>query len=104
MASDIDNLIFLYKAATEKLGDFEFAAASAGRELMPIVAVSLALGGNVRVGLEDALHIRYRVLAKSSAEQVKSVVKIIEGMGLEIATPDETRKVLDLKGLEKVNF
>lgn len=104
MVPSIDNLIFLYRTARETLGDFEFAAASAGRQLLPIEAVSLALGGNVRVGLEDALYIRHRVLAKGSADQVKSVVKIIDGMGLEVATPNDARKILKLKGLDKVNF
>lgn len=104
MLPSVDNLIFFHKTARETLGDFEFAAASAGRNLMPIVAISLALGGNVRVGLEDALYIGHGVLAKSSAEQVQGAVKIIEGMGLEVATADETRQMLELKGLDKVNF
>ena len=104
MLPSVDNLIFFYKNARETLGDFEFAAASAGRNLMPIEAVSLALGGNVRVGLEDALYIGHGVIAKSSAEQVKGAVKIIEGMGLEMATPDNAREMLGLKGLSKVNF
>ena len=76
----------------------------AGRNQLPIAAMAAAMGGNVRVGLEDSLWIGAGKLAKSNAEQVKRVRQIIEGLGLEIATPDEAREMLELKGGDKVAF
>jgi uncharacterized protein (DUF849 family) len=71
---------------------------------MPIVAIAAAMGGNVRVGLEDSLWIAPGQLARSNAEQVKKARQIIESLGVEIATPDEARGILDLKGGDKVAF
>jgi uncharacterized protein (DUF849 family) len=62
------------------------------------------MGGNVRVGLEDSLWLGPGKLATSNAEQVRQVRSIIEGMGLEIATPDDAREILALKGADQVNF
>ena len=62
------------------------------------------MGGNVRVGLEDSLWIGPGKLAETNAQQVTNVRKIIEGLGLEIATADEAREILELKGGDKVNF
>jgi uncharacterized protein (DUF849 family) len=62
------------------------------------------MGGNVRVGLEDSLWIGPGKLAASNAEQVERIRKVIEGLGLEIATPDEARDLLQLKGADKVAF
>ncbi|MFB0559822.1 MAG: 3-keto-5-aminohexanoate cleavage protein [Candidatus Lokiarchaeia archaeon] len=67
-------------------------------------AVAATMGGHVRVGLEDNLFIKYKELAKSNAELVEKMARIIEDMGREIATPDEARKMLGLKGIDKVNF
>jgi uncharacterized protein (DUF849 family) len=66
--------------------------------------MAAAMGGNVRVGLEDSLWIGPGQLAKSNAEQVTRVRQLIEGLGLEIATPDEARDILELKGADKVAF
>ena len=66
--------------------------------------MAAAMGGNVRVGLEDSLWIGPGKLAESNAQQVRNVRQILEGMGLEIATPDEAREILSLKGGDKVNF
>jgi uncharacterized protein (DUF849 family) len=66
--------------------------------------MSASMGGNVRVGLEDSLWAGPGKLATSNAEQVRLVRGIIEGMGLEIATPDEAREILALKGADQVNF
>ena len=71
---------------------------------MPIAAQAIALGGNARVGLEDSLWIGPGQLAESNAQQVRAVRKIIEGLGLEIATPADAREMLQLKGGDKVNF
>ncbi|TIP44897.1 MAG: 3-keto-5-aminohexanoate cleavage protein, partial [Mesorhizobium sp.] len=63
-----------------------------------------ALGGNIRVGLEDSLWAGRGKLAKSNAEQVQLARKIIEGLGMEVATPDDAREILSLKGGDKVAF
>jgi uncharacterized protein (DUF849 family) len=62
------------------------------------------MGGHVRVGLEDSLWLGKGTLAKSNAEQVRQVRQIIEGLGHEVATPDEARHMLALKGAENVRF
>ena len=62
------------------------------------------MGGNVRVGLEDSLWIGAGRLAGSNAEQVARVRQIVEGLGLEIATPDDAREILQLKGGDRVRF
>jgi len=81
---------------------YRWSVLGAGRAQMPIAAMSVAMGGNVRVGLEDSLWIGPGKLAESNAQQVTKVRGIIEDMGLEIATPDEARELLALKGAAKV--
>jgi uncharacterized protein (DUF849 family) len=76
----------------------------AGRNQMTIAALSLAMGGNVRVGMEDSLWLGPGQLAKTNAEQVTKVRQIIEGLGLDVAKPDEAREILELKGGDKVGF
>jgi uncharacterized protein (DUF849 family) len=76
----------------------------AGRNQMAIAAQATAMGGNVRVGLEDSLWIGPGQLARSNAEQVRNVRQIIEGLGLEIASSAEARAMLQLKGGDKVAF
>ena len=76
----------------------------AGASQMKIAAMAASMGGNVRVGLEDSLWIGKGKLAQSNAEQVRRVRDILEGLGLEIATPDEAREILQLKGMDKVAF
>ena len=71
---------------------------------MTITVNAAAMGGNVRVGLEDSLWIGAGKLAESNAAQVTKARQIIEGLGLEIATPDEAREILVLKGGDRVNF
>jgi uncharacterized protein (DUF849 family) len=69
-----------------------------------VAAMAASMGGHVRVGLEDSLWIGRGQLAKSNAEQVTRVRQIIEGLGLEIATPDDARTILSLKGADAVGF
>jgi uncharacterized protein (DUF849 family) len=76
----------------------------AGRNQMAVAAMSVAMGGNVRVGLEDSLWIGPGKLAESNAAQVKQARQVIEGLGYEIASPDEARDILSLKGGDKVAF
>ena len=104
--STINSLVTLVNATREAVGqgNFTWSAIGAGRQQMPICSVALAMGGNVRVGLEDNLFISKGVFAKSSAELVGKIVRISRELGLEPANPDEARKILGLKGLAKVNY
>ena len=84
--------------------DYVWSVLGAGRNQMPIAAQSLAMGGNVRVGLEDSLWDGPGQLAKTNADQVKRARTMLEALSLEVATPDEAREILNLKGRNKVNF
>jgi uncharacterized protein (DUF849 family) len=84
--------------------DYRWSVLGAGRNQMPIAAMAAAMGGNVRVGLEDSLWLGAGKLAESNAAQVKNIRQIIENLGLEIASPDEARDILSLKGGDKVAF
>jgi uncharacterized protein (DUF849 family) len=85
-------------------GDYRWSVLGAGRQQLPIAAQAAAIGGNVRVGLEDSLWAGPDRLATSSAEQVRLVRQIIEGLGLSVATPDDARAILQLKGADSVAF
>ncbi|MGI9425786.1 MAG: 3-keto-5-aminohexanoate cleavage protein [Hyphomicrobiaceae bacterium] len=84
--------------------DFRWSVLAAGRHQMRIAALAAAMGGNVRVGMEDSLWAGPGKMAESNAQQVTLVRQIIEGLGREIATPDEARDILELKGGDKVGF
>lgn len=81
---------------------YRWSVLGAGRSQMQIAAMSVAMGGNVRVGIEDSLWLGAGKLAETNAQQVTKVRGIIEGMGAEIATPEEAREILQLKGADKV--
>jgi uncharacterized protein (DUF849 family) len=81
---------------------YRWSVLGAGRAQMAIAATSVAMGGHVRVGIEDSLWIGAGQLAGSNAQQVAKARSIIEGMGREVATPDEAREILALKGADKV--
>ena len=104
--STVNSLVTLVNATREAVGpgNFTWSAIGAGRQQMPICSVALAMGGNVRVGLEDNLFISKGVLARSSAELVAKMVRITRELGLEPAAPGDARKILGLKGLGKVNY
>ena len=99
-----ENLMFLLDYARRLIGEFEFSVCVAGRAQFPICTQSVLLGGNCRVGLEDNLYLEKGQLAKSNAEQVAKMARIIRELGSEPATPDEARQILGLKGLGRVNF
>lgn len=101
-----EDVIHMRRTADRLFGreNYRWSVLGAGRNQMQIAAMSVAMGGNVRVGLEDSLWIGPGQLAKSNAEQVTRVRQIIEGLGAEIATPDEAREILQLKGGDKVAF
>jgi len=84
--------------------DYTWSVLGAGRSQMPIAAIAAAMGGNVRVGLEDSLWSGAGRLAPSSAEQVCHARQIIEGLGRQVAKPDEAREILSLKGRNQVGF
>jgi uncharacterized protein (DUF849 family) len=100
-----EDVMGMKRTADRLLGDaYRWSVLGAGRSQMPIAAMAAAMGGNVRVGLEDNLWIGLGKLARSNAEEVRQVRVILEGLGLEIATPDEARQMLGLKGTGQVNF
>ena len=100
-----DDVQHMKRTADRLFGsDYRWSVLGAGRSQMPIAAMAAAMGGNVRVGLEDSLWIGAGRLAESNAQQVTQVRKIIEGLSLEIATPDEAREILHLKGADRVAF
>ena len=84
--------------------DYHWSVLGAGRNQMTIAAQALALGGNVRVGLEDSLWLGPGQLAQSNAEQVAKARRLVEEFGFEVATPDEARAILELKGGDRVSF
>ncbi|GAU81758.1 3-keto-5-aminohexanoate cleavage protein [Bosea sp. BIWAKO-01] len=100
-----EDVAHMKRTADRLFGDqYHWSVLGAGRHQLPIAAMAVAMGGNLRVGLEDSLWIGPGQLAKSNAEQVRAARKIIEGLGLELATPDDARELLHLKGADKVAF
>ena len=100
-----EDVLHMRRTADRLFGKhYKWSVLGAGRNQLPIAAMAAAMGGNVRVGLEDSLWIGAGKLAESNAAQVKKARQIIEGLGLEIATPDEAREILELKGGDKVAF
>lgn len=105
IGSDIDNLMFMKRTADKLFGDaYSWSVLGAGRVQIPFATQSVMMGGNVRVGLEDSLYIGRGQLAKSNAEQVTKVRRLIEELGYQIATPKEARAMLGLKGADRVKF
>lgn len=84
--------------------DYRWSVLGAGKDQFRIAAQAAAMGGNIRVGLEDSIWIARGKLAESNADQVRKARQIIEGLGLDVASPDEAREMLSLKGGDRVNF
>ena len=100
-----DDLAHMRRTANRLFGDaYQWSVLGAGRNQMEIARQGVRLGSNVRVGLEDSLWAGPGQLAESNAQQVTIVREILEEMGLEVATPDEAREILDLKGADQVGF
>ncbi len=101
-----EDVAHMKRTADRLLGaeNYHWSVLGAGRFQLPIAAQAAAMGGNVRVGLEDSIWLGAGKLAESNAAQVTMARKIIEGLGLEIASPDEAREILSLKGGDKVAF
>lgn len=100
-----EDFMHMKRTADRLFGDdYRWSVLGAGRSQMRLASMAVAVGGHVRVGLEDSLWSGPGRLAQSNAEQVTTVRGIIEGMGLEIASPDEAREILQLKGRAAVGF
>jgi uncharacterized protein (DUF849 family) len=101
-----EDVIMMKRTADRLLGpeNYHWSVLGAGANQMRIAAQGAAMGGNVRVGMEDSLWVGPGKLAESNAQQVTKVRQILEGLGLEIASPDDAREILKLKGGDKVNF
>jgi uncharacterized protein (DUF849 family) len=100
-----EDVLHMKRTADRLFGDgYRWSVLGAGANQLPIAAMAAAMGGNVRVGLEDSLWAGPGRLAASNAEQVRLVRQIIEGLGLEAASPAEAREILSLKGGDKVGF
>lgn len=106
VGADLDNLMHMHTIANKLFGEenYEWSVLAAGRHQMPFATQSALLGGNLRVGLEDSLYIGPKQLAKSNADQVSKIRSIVENLGLTVATPDEARERLALKGGDMVKF
>lgn len=100
-----EDVAHMKRTADRLFGDaYHWSVLGAGRHQLPIAAMAVSMGGNLRVGLEDSLWLGPGQLAKSNADQVRAARQIVEGLGLEIATPDDAREQLQLKGADKVAF
>jgi uncharacterized protein (DUF849 family) len=100
-----EDVMHMKRTADRLFGhQYRWSVLGAGRNQLAIAALAAAMGGNVRVGLEDSLWSGPGKLATSNAEQVRSARQIIEGLGLSVATPDEAREILELKGADRVAF
>lgn len=105
IGADPENLMFMKRTADKLFGDqYNWSVLAAGRHQMNFTTMAAINGGNVRVGLEDSLYIGKGELAKSNAEQVAKIRRIIEELSLEVATPKEAREMLALKGGDMVKF
>ena len=105
IGADPDNVVFMRRTADRLFGDqYVWSVLAAGRHQMPLITQAAMMGGNVRVGLEDSLFIGRGAQAKSNAEQVTKIRRILGELGLEAATPAEAREILQLKGADKVKF
>jgi len=106
MGPDPENVVTM-KSTADRLfgrGQYRFSVLGAGRHQMPLLTMAAVLGGNVRVGLEDSLYLGKGQLARSCAEQVRKIRRILDELSLEVATPDEARCMLGLKGKDAVAF
>ena len=105
IGADVDHLVHMKATADKLFGNaVQWSVLGAGRHQFDMITVSAVMGSHVRVGLEDGLFIGKGQLAQSNAEQVRKIVRILRELSLEIATPDEAREILGLKGLHQVGW
>lgn len=103
LGTDVELLSYVRETADRLFGraNYHWSILGAGRHQMRLVTMGAILGGNVRVGLEDSLFLSKGELAKSNAEQVKKICRILKELSLDIATPDDARRMLALKGADR---
>ena len=102
---DPEDLMHMRRTADRLFGDrYQWSILGAGRHQIPLATIGASMGSHVRVGLEDSLWIAPKQLAASSAEQVTRIRTILEALNLQVATPDEARTILGLKGGDQVDF
>jgi uncharacterized protein (DUF849 family) len=105
IGADTDNLVHMKRIADKLFGDaYYWSILGAGRHQMGLLTVGAQMGGNVRVGLEDSLYLGKGQLAASNADQVKKIRRILEELSLAVASPNEAREMLHLKGPQQVAF
>lgn len=105
IGADPEDLMHMHRTAARLFGDrFQWSILGTGRNQLPLATIGAAMGSHVRVGLEDSLWIGPGRLAASSAEQVLRIRAVLEALNIDIATPDEAREMLGLKGAARVDF
>ncbi len=105
IGADPENLLHMKRIADKLFGDdYEWSVLGAGKHQMPLATIGATMGSHVRVGLEDSLYAGRGKMAKSNAEQVRMIRTILENLSIDIATPEETRQILKLKGADQVGF
>ncbi|GAB2185522.1 beta-keto acid cleavage family enzyme [Roseibium sp. LAB1] len=105
IGADPENLQHMKRMADKLFGDdYIFSVLAAGRQQIPFATIAASMGGHVRVGLEDNLYIAKGELARSNAEQVTKIRRIVEELGRKVATPEEARQMLGLKGASGTAF
>ncbi|MEM7207631.1 MAG: 3-keto-5-aminohexanoate cleavage protein [Pseudomonadota bacterium] len=105
IGADIDNLVHMKRTCDKLFGDdYLFSVLAAGRHQIPLTTAAASMGGHVRVGLEDSIYIGKGELARSNADQVRKIRSIAENLGREVATPDQARALLQLKGTQNTAF
>ncbi|MCY1254247.1 3-keto-5-aminohexanoate cleavage enzyme [compost metagenome] len=106
LGPDPENITMMRTVADRLFGreSYEFSVLGAGRHQMTLLTAGAIMGGNVRVGLEDSIFIEKGKMARSNAEQVNKIRRILEELSFDIATPAEAREILRLKGREHVGF
>jgi 3,5-dioxohexanoate:acetyl-CoA acetone transferase len=105
IGTDVEDLLHMKRTADRLFGDaYQWSILGAGRHQINLVTMGAIMGGNVRVGLEDNIYLGKGELAKNNAELVAKTARILGELSLEIATPDEAREVLQLKGVHNVGF
>ncbi len=106
MGPDPENLAMMRTVADRLFGrsSYEFSILGAGRHQMSLLTVGAIMGGHVRVGLEDSIYLAKGTKAASNADQVRKIRRILEELSLDVATPDEARQILGLKGRNQINL
>lgn len=105
IGADPENLVHMKRIADRLFGeDYQFSVLAAGRHQIPLTTIAAAMGGHVRVGLEDSIYIAKGELAHSNAQQVEKIRKIVELLGRDVASAEEARELLRLKGGDRTAF